>query len=62
MTMAKGGAEPGVGRAGKKNAVASHDRINNTKTLSEMNITKDQSSKWLNHRTELCVYQGCISQ
>ena len=42
---AKGAAVKGVGKAGA-NGVAQDDRIRETKTLSEMGITKDQSSTW----------------
>ena len=43
--MAKGAAVKGIGRAGA-NAVAADDRVTEIKTLSDMGITKDQSSKW----------------
>jgi hypothetical protein len=40
----KGGAEPGVGRRGGKNAVVNGDRI--LPKLSDLGISKSQSSNW----------------
>ncbi len=45
MEKAKGGAQPGVGRAGK-NALANDEGIDKSPTLADMNISYDQSSKW----------------
>lgn len=44
LPKAKGGAEVGVGRAGKDNAVVTHDRIQ-APTLSDIGISKDRSSR-----------------
>jgi hypothetical protein len=43
MPKAKGGGEEGVGRGGAKNGVARDDSI---KTLSDLGISRDQSSQW----------------
>lgn len=45
MEKAKGGAEPGIGRGGAKNAVPSENRIP-PPTLAELGITKKQSSEF----------------
>jgi hypothetical protein len=45
MEKAKGSARPGVGRAGN-NAVAGCCKITQPRTLADLGLTKDQSSKW----------------